>query len=251
MRIVGAAGLTPALDGIHPFNSDVVMSFTSDPRTFTISRFSNGYTYVSSGGQGFALADPGGAYSKVVSPGETDKFLLGQLTIGSGVPLDYVRYTVSTLQIAAVQYCALGVTTALTDFPTAPTVDFTTFALRGIAYDRSSGSLLLYSLEQSGMQFSVDQVSSTVGVTMHLVGNSGSGGTKDFGTFSGTAPLNGITGGYAGTLDSTPNSVTAQFSGAFFGSQAKEFGFAFNLGRMAGSPSDYDLVIIGTAQGTR
>lgn len=245
-----ATGLTPALDGIHPFDNAVIMSFTSDPRTFTINRFNNSYTQTFQPRDKDSLAPTRAvAYTKVVSPSQSDTFLLDQSAI-AGTPLDYVRRTVSTLQVAAVQHCVLGITTRLDDFPTAPATDYTSFAIDGIVYDRSSGSLETYQLSPSTMQFRIDWSTGTVAATVHLIGTPNIGPNKDFGTFSGAAPLDPATGGFAGSLDSMPGSVTSQFSGTVFGPQAKEFGFAFNLGHMTGSPSDYDLVIVGTAAGT-
>lgn len=243
---------TPIPDGIHPFSDDIVMSFTSNPRTFTIKRFNNGYSQTF--GPENKLALPGQAtdyYEKVVSPSQRDRFHLYQPVI-SGVQLNYVREAVSTLQVSARQRCMLGVPTRSNDWPTGSVVDYTSFLINGSVWERFGNTVQTYSLAPSStMQFRVDLMSGTVTPVLHLIGVDG-GPQKDFGTFTGTGFIDRTSGGYSGTLTSPANpGATLQFAGAFFGPQLKEFGFAFNLGRMSGSPSDYDLIVLATASGTR
>ena len=147
------------------------------------------------------------------------------------------------------EYVAVsGVPTIASDMPRGGTANYQT-SLSAIMFQQGT---IYTSDSTSSATFSANFGAGTVATTLHLVGvpshpATGSPTTPmDFGSFSGSGTIAAGSPGFSGTLASTASSpivANGEFSGAFFGPQAKEMGFGFYVN---GAGFSADGAVAGT-----
>jgi hypothetical protein len=197
------------------------------------------------------------AYAKPGRVDGTSRFTITR-PVQPGAIFDYSRSafidtdgaSASTTQPRTTAYCILGVPTVAADVPAGGTITFTRFAVRGEAFDKRGGSLESYTLDGSTVTMVVTATGQFTS-TLRLIGRTQAGVVRDIGTYNVQGfigpnpdiPLSGQTG-IAGS-----NLVV---SGAFFGPQAREFGYYFQLSQTSNaSPFNVELLIVGTVLGER
>ena len=176
--------------------------------------------------------------------------------VGVG-PLEYARVASVLTNIngqARTYNCIIGVPTLVTDVPTATSVTYRA-AYGGSVYRTSAGITAPYSLGKTAVTLSADRITGKVTMSLHLIGTPAAGGADvDFGTVTGTADIDPATGGYYGSVWTSPtlNVVFGQFSGRFYGPQGLETEIAVSLviDAPAGTPP-FMLRASGTVVGIR
>lgn len=151
----------------------------------------------------------------------------------NGVPLSYTAIgSWNHFQggFQSVYFAVSGVPTISSDMPKSGTATYQT-AVGGTVY---TGPNIVYSLQNSSTAtFSANFGAGTVATTLNLSGTGLNGQLPtDFGSYSGTGTITSGGPGFSGTLASVtgnPISATGEFSGAFFGPQATEMGYAWYL----------------------
>ena len=144
-----------------------------------------------------------------------------------------------------------GVPTIASDMPRSGTATYQT-SIAGSAFDGSSVQVLDHTA--STATFSANFGAGTVATTLHLVGeapspsfiSAGTPSAPDFGSYSGSGTIAAASPGFSGTLASTASSpvvANGEFSGAFFGPQAKEMGFGWYVN---GGLLNAQGVVVGT-----
>jgi len=122
-----------------------------------------------------------------------------------------------------------GVPTIASDMPRNGTANYQTSILGGV-YTGDPNSYELTS--DSSATFSANFGAGTVATTLHLVGAQNNLPPVDFGSYTGSGTIASASPGFSGTLASTsPNPImpNGEFSGVFFGPQAKEMGYSWYL----------------------
>lgn len=131
--------------------------------------------------------------------------------------------------IQSVYFAVSGVPTISSDMPKSGTATYQT-AVGGTVF---TGPGVIYSLQNnSTASFSANFGAGTVATTLNLSGGGLNQQPVDFGSYSGTGTITSGGPGFSGTLASVtgnPISATGEFSGAFFGPQATEMGYAWYL----------------------
>lgn len=121
-----------------------------------------------------------------------------------------------------------GVPTIASDMPKNGTATYKTSVVGNVL----SGLTPRFLQSSSTASFSANFGSGTVSTTLNLVGGGVNQVPVDFGSYSGSGNITSGGPGFSGTLASVtgnPISVTGEFSGAFFGPQATEMGYAWYL----------------------
>lgn len=146
-------------------------------------------------------------------------------------------------------FCAVGVPTRVNDIPTSATVSFTQFAIAGVAYDRSGGSIVAYTLS-AAVSMGVDVRNGVFQSTVALVGTSANGATLNLGSYNLVGTINQTDGTFFAGQD-VANSTGFRINGQFFGPEGKEFGYSFELSRYNSNNSNFNRVIKGAIIGGR
>ncbi len=154
-----------------------------------------------------------------------------------------------------------GVPTVGTDMPVSGTASYNKIYITGTAFAQSTAApwpgqslppaKFAYGIKDSTGSFTANFASGTIQTTINLIYTATSTGTNTtggqivfnipppispFGTLTGTGTISRGTPNFAGTMTGTGTFVNGDFSGAFFGPQAAEFGYAFSVvGAEAGS----------------
>jgi hypothetical protein len=151
----------------------------------------------------------------------------------NGVALSYTAVGVwghNQNGVQSVYFAVSGVPTIASDLPKSGTATYQT-SVGGIAV--TLGSSFPQSLHaNSTATFSANFGAGTVATTLHLVLGGLNQPPIDLGSYSGTGTITSGGPGFFGTLASmasNPISATGEFSGAFFGPQATEMGYAWYL----------------------
>jgi hypothetical protein len=144
-----------------------------------------------------------------------------------------------------------GVPTVASDMPRTGTATYQT-SIAGSVFE--SGSAQVLDTAASSATFSANFGAGTVATTLHLVGrapsptfaSAGTPSSPDFGSYSGSGTIASGSPGFSGTLASTASSAVVangEFSGAFFGPQAKEMGYGWYVN---GGVLNGQGVVVGT-----
>jgi hypothetical protein len=160
-------------------------------------------------------------------------------------------------------YCVLGVPTLSTDIPSATTVAFSTYSVRGRAFDKRSGRLVEYDLAPSTGTLIVNLSTGQFTSRLTLVGAAGATNLA-LGTYDIEGSLreatSGLSGGPAGGPKPAPTpgtvgGITVQSihaDGGFFGPKGVEFAYVFSRSESTGpNPADVSFSFFGTLAGSR
>lgn len=243
-----------------PFEINGRISYAAATQSYTV----NNPNYVSQlFGPADLVANPPSnttGYSRTTSFGETQTFQIAR-PAPAGVPLVYARTAASSVRVTSFSQrvdslCVIGVPTRPTDVPAAQVVNFTRFAVAGMAFDSRSGTEIAYRLSNSIASLSVDLTSGAVVTAIRFIGTPVAGGPDvELGTFTALATITPDTAGFFGSdaaLTPPLNGPPFQVQGGFFGPQGAEFGYSFGLNRgTTAAPSTYNLAIVGTVVGAR
>jgi hypothetical protein len=172
--------------------------------------------FIGNTGHKFTLVAPGGSvplsYTVIGTWSTKEEEELGTVIIGASTKLATVRIAVG------------GSPTLSSDMPKTGTANYT-IGVVGSAI--SSGDSYNLSGSSSGT-FSANFATGGITTTLTLAGQPAFSGSQiNLGTFNGTGTIASGGPGYSGTLSG--NGATGVFSGAFFGPQALETGFAYML----------------------
>jgi hypothetical protein len=172
--------------------------------------------FIGNTGHKFTLVAPGGSvplsYTVIGTWSTKEEEELGTVIIGASTKLATVRIAVG------------GSPTFSSDMPKTGTANYT-MGVGGSAI--SSGDSYNLSGSSSGT-FSANFATGGITTTLTLAGQPAFSGSQiNLGTFNGTGTIASGGPGYSGTLSG--NGATGVFSGAFFGPQALETGFAYML----------------------
>ncbi len=132
--------------------------------------------------------------------------------------------------VQSLYFAVSGVPTIVSDMPKSGSATYQT-SLGGTAF--APGRSTPLSLQaNSTATFSANFGAGTVATTLNLVGAGLNQPPVNFGSYSGTGTITSGGPGFSGTLTSVAGnqiSATGEFSGAFFGPQATEMGYAWYL----------------------
>lgn len=122
-----------------------------------------------------------------------------------------------------------GIPTLVTDVPKTGSANYTV----GVGGSANNGGTNYMLSPNSTATFSANFGAGTVATMLNLSGVVNSSATPvPFGAFNGTGTISSTTPGFAGTFSGTAfnaSPITGVFSGAFFGPQAIEMGYAYGL----------------------
>lgn len=249
----------PRSPSVSGFARSGPIVYTAATQTYTVSVYDGRRTYAP--GDRVAGTPTGTIAFSKGSGQNAERFEITQPVAG-GVPLVYARQGYSLVtspsffagqQDRRIGYCLLGNPTLTTDIPTASTVTFPRLTVRGDAYDRSTGSVVAYTLGKSTATMTVDLTTGRLQTIVHLIGTNAAGGDIDLGTYDAAASLDDSTAGFIGGLSPPmPGVPSFTISGGFYGPQGKEFGYAFS--RIVGEPNidrNTDVTIAGVVFGAR
>lgn len=122
-----------------------------------------------------------------------------------------------------------GIPTLVTDVPKTGSANYTV----GVGGNANNGGTNYVLSPNSTATFSANFGAGTVATTLNLSGVAGSSTTPvSFGAFTGTGMISSTTPGFGGTFSGTAfnaSTTSGVFSGAFFGPQAIEMGYAYSL----------------------
>ena len=197
-------------------------------------------------------------YLKSNADGSAERLYVGNFPIGTTTP-EYMRGTLLNYRVNAGppewRYCVFGVPTTLADTRPTSTVSYTT-KVNSIGFLGSTSSLAQYDLSESTATISANPTTGEIRVSVTLVGRqftpTGLSDTRvPFGTFSGTATINGTTQSFVDALRDSPDRAIqgGNFSGWFFGPQGIEIGLAFTVRGNDSSGNVYSAT--GTITGRR
>ncbi len=148
----------------------------------------------------------------------------------TGVPLSYTRLgsfnTVAANGSINVELLVGGVPTIRSDLPTTGTANYTT-GIGGTANFNGTN----YSLTNSSTAtFSANFATGAINMGFALGGKINPTALRvDLGTATGTGTISSATSGFSGLFTSGTNVTSGLFTGSFFGPQAAEIGFNFQL----------------------
>jgi hypothetical protein len=197
-------------------------------------------------------------YLKNNADGSAERFYVGNQPIGGTTP-EYMRGSLLNYRISGGppewRYCVFGVPTTLADTRPATTVSYTT-RVSSIGFLGNSSTVAQYDLSESTATISANPTTGEIPVTLQLVGRqftpTGLSETRvDFGTYSGTATINGTVASFNDALRDSPNRAIqgGNFGGWFFGPQGIEIGMSFSLRANDGAGNVYTAT--GTVTGRR
>lgn len=230
------------------YGSGVVIAYTAASDSYTLTAPDGTTATFSSSGSPPPLAPPPPPNTTILYSG-SDRFSATIPTI-NGVTLSYTSIgDWNSIQngIQSNYYLIFGVPTIASDMPKSGTASYQT----SIVGTASRGTTTPYNLQpNSTADFSANFGAGTVSTTLNLAGvTSTNPAPTSFGSYSGTGTITAGSPGFSGTLASVAGnstSATGEFSGAFFGPQAMEMGYAWYLGSGLGGFSAQ-----GTAVGTK
>jgi hypothetical protein len=231
------------------------LAYAAGPQSWTIG--GDGLNLVFGPGDIDSTAPAGAQFYAKASASGTDRLRIQVPGIVGVGPLEYARVASVLTNIngqARTYNCIIGVPTLVTDVPTATSVTYRA-AYGGSVYRTSAGITAPYSLGKTAVTLSADRITGKVTMSLHLIGTPAAGGADvDFGTVTGTADIDPATGGYYGSVWTSPtlNVVFGQFSGRFYGPQGLETEIAVSLviDAPAGTPP-FMLRASGTVVGIR
>jgi hypothetical protein len=149
---------------------------------------------------------------------------------GTSVPLSYTRLG-SFISAAAngsanVELLVGGVPTIRTDLPTTGTANYTT----GIDGSAKLNGINYSLFNNSTATFSANFATGAINLGFALGGTTNATAPRvDLGTATGTGTISSATSGFSGLFASGTNVTSGLFTGSFFGPQAAEIGFLFQL----------------------
>ncbi len=148
----------------------------------------------------------------------------------TGVPLSYTRLgsfnTVAANGSINVELFVGGVPTIRTDLPATGTANYTTGIGGRANFNGTDYSLL----NNSTATFSANFATGAINLGFALGGKINPTAPRvDLGTATGTGTISSATSGFSGLFTSGTNVTSGLFNGAFFGPQAAEIGFNFQL----------------------
>jgi len=223
---VSPSGLSGGVS--QAFGSGVVVNYNAAADSYQLTA-SDGST------QTFAPADVSGQPApNVIQFVKVNGATRDQLTLTSplnnGVSLSYTLVGAwvrsNTSNNTGVGRIALGgVPTVASDMPKTGTAIYNV----GAGGSANSGGTVYTLSGNSGAGFSVNFATGAITTNLNLAGvpANGGGSVTQFGTFNGTGTIAANSPGFTGTLTGT--SANGLFSGAFFGPQALEMGYAWYL----------------------
>jgi len=176
-------------------------------------------------------------------------FVVPKQPLVNGVALSYTAlggWVHIQNNVPSVYAAVSGVPTIASDMPRGGTANYQT-SIVGAVYTGQPNSYGLTS--DSSATFSANFGAGTVATTLHLVGAQNNLLPVDFGSYTGSGTIASGSPGFSGALASTvPNSImpSGEFSGAFFGPQAKEMGYSWYLSGSAGSSLSAEGTVVGT-----
>jgi hypothetical protein len=172
-------------------------------------------------------------YLKRNSSGAVTDVLTLIIPTSGGVPLNYTLVGTWGTNVASgtptYRIGIGGIPTLASDVPKTGSANYSV-GVGGSANNNGTN----YNLQpNSTATFSANFAAGTVATTLNLSGVTGSGATPvSFGSFTGTGTIASTTPGFTGTFSGTAFNSSATsgfFSGAFFGPQGIEMGYAYAL----------------------
>ena len=213
------------------YGSGVTISYTASSDSYTLTAPDGTTDIVSSSGSSppVHVTPPPGTK---IFYGPAGAFSIATPSV-NGVALSYVAIADWEHMQNAIQseyFGVYGVPTVASDMPKSGTATYQTSINGGVF----PGNVSPYSLQsQSTATFSANFANGTVATTLNLVGTASfSPSNLNLGSFSGTGTIDAGGPGFSGTLASAasnPYTGSGAFSGAFFGPQATEMGYAWYL----------------------
>lgn len=154
--------------------------------------------------------------------------------------IEHVGFTGGVLSSA--HRMVIGVPTLSADMPSTGTVTYSDFGLDGNLYRVSGGSLISRSPNKTSGTLTVNFATRTVTLTVTV--RTSDATPYVLGTFTGTGTIAAGTNRFAGTITAGDLPATGNFTGAFFGPGAGEYGMALDL-RDQATPGTFWLGSIG------
>jgi hypothetical protein len=234
--------------GSQAFGSGVVISYAAATDSYTLTA-PDGTTAVFNSSSRTSSS----SFSPLVSStpttftsfnnNATDDLSVGAAT-ANGVTLSYTAigsWTHLQNGVQTVRLAVTGVPTIAGDMPKSGTANYQA-SVSGVAFN---GGTSPYSLAaNSTATFSADFAAGTVSTTLHLSGaTSADPAPVALGSYTGTGNIASGTPGFSGSLapaTSGSDTATGQFSGAFFGPQAKEIGYAWYVANTVNGLSNFN-----------
>lgn len=224
---------------IQQYSDGVVIEYTASTDSFTVTAPDN--TSLEFG------ATTGSPPPLFFPQPDTTTFFNGsdsfsiQVPTVNGVALSYMTtgdWSHIENGVSSIYLSIFGVPTTADDMPRNGTATYQT-SINGSALDNFS---TFYTLgANSTATFSANFGTGTVSTTLNLIGITTVNPTPvDFGSYTGSGVIASGTPGFSGTLAPAAGnalSLTGEFSGAFFGPQAAEMGYAWYLGSGTGRSS--------------
>lgn len=216
---VSYRGTPTTLENRRSYNMGTgpILSYDVSQDTFTVSVSADTETTFFPGD----LVDQGPNYTSFRRGGDTLTII--QPSVG-GVPLSYTQFgsyfNVSSPTQPGNEYLLVGgVPTTSNDLPTSGTANYTLSA-EGIVRADGTGSRIVDEPSNGSMavNFGTNQIAFDFAMRT---------GSFDFGTAEGSAALRSSDASFTGTITSGRGS--GQIGGAFFGPQAEEVGFAWQM----------------------
>jgi hypothetical protein len=177
-------------------------------------------------------------YLKNSPDGSAERLYIGNFPIGTTSP-EYMRGSLLNYRVNAGppewRYCIFGVPTTLADTRPTTTVTYNT-RVNSIGFLATATTLAQYDLSESTATVSANPTTGEIPVSVTLIGRqftpTGLSDTRvAFGTFSGTATINGTVQSFVDALRDSPDRAIqgGNFGGWFFGPQGTEIGMAFTV----------------------
>ncbi len=153
------------------------------------------------------------------------------------VPVDYVRrLSLTSPTAASLILCIYGVPTLVSDRPTGTaSITYGQSNVAGGLMIERSGTSRSFSFVQNRVALDANPVTGEVIATIRLAGMEIINGVvsttvTEFGTFRGTAAVDGVRSSYQDSLINTDLArYSGSFSGWFFGPRGREAGFVFSI----------------------
>jgi hypothetical protein len=171
-------------------------------------------------------------YVKRNSGGSVTDVLTLIIPTSGGVPLNYTLVGTWGTNLTTTPTYRIGIggiPTLVSDVPKTGSANYTV----GIGGNANNAGTNYTLSPNSTATFAANFGAGTVATTINLSGVAGSSTTPvSFGAFSGTGAISSTTPGFSGTFSGTAfnsSAISGVFSGAFFGPQAIEMGYAYAL----------------------
>lgn len=175
------------------------------------------------------------SFARVTSNG-TQRLDTGSSMIGD-VPVDYVRrLSLTSPTAASLILCIYGVPTLVSDRPTSTaSITYGQSNVAGGLMIERSGTSRSFSFVQNRVALDANPVTGEVIATIRLAGMEIINGVvsttvTEFGTFRGTAAVDGVRSSYQDSFINTDLArYSGSFSGWFFGPRGRESAFVFSI----------------------